>query len=74
MSAALWRALLGESLTFDRTEIPVTADLVCISKKRSLYTSGNHTPSIKPVLPERVTLPSGNEIPSLADDWGRVAR
>ena len=25
-------------------------------------TSGNHTPSTKPILPERVTLPSGNEI------------
>ena len=25
-------------------------------------TSGNHTPSIKPILPERVTLPSGNEL------------
>ena len=25
---------------------------------------GNHTPSTKPILPERVTLPSGNEIPN----------
>ena len=25
---------------------------------------GNHTPSTKPILPERVTLASGNEIPN----------
>ena len=32
-----------------------------------LGTSGNHTPSIKPILPERVPLSSGNEI-SIKDD------
>ena len=26
---------------------------------------GNHTPSTKPILPERVPLPSENEIPNL---------
>ena len=29
-----------------------------------VYQEGNHTPSTKPILPERVTLPSGNEIPN----------
>ena len=29
--------------------------------KNVVYISGNHTPSTKPVLYERVTLPSGNE-------------
>ena len=27
-----------------------------------LYQEGNHTPSTKPVLPEQVAFPSGNEI------------
>ena len=29
-----------------------------------MYQEGNHTPSTKPIRPERVTLPSGNEIPN----------
>ena len=33
--------------------------------------SGNHTPSIKPILPEQVTLSSGNEI-SFIDDSTRL--
>ena len=37
--------------------------------------SDNHTPSTKSILPERITLPFGNEIlSSLGGDWGRVAR
>ena len=35
------------------------------------YSSGNHTPSTKPILPERVILPSGNEI-SIEDDWDEL--
>ena len=29
-----------------------------------MYQEGNHTPSTKPILPERVTLPSWNKIPN----------
>ena len=39
-----------------------------------IYQEGNHTPSTKPILPERVTLPLGTRSPIVRGDWGLFAQ